>query len=432
MTSERRFEQDLPALLAEVGLGPRPDYRDDIVRQTATLRQRPAWTLPERWLPVSVVSSRVASPPRVPLRLIAVAALLIIALVGVLLFVGARSHVPPPFGPAANGLIAYSKNGDIYTVEATTGTATAVVTGSDQDANPAFSRDGTKMVFVRADPTSPTSDARLVVASVDGSDSVVITPDAVSQPSNYSFSPDGSEIAFISGARSDATLWIARADGRQPPRQVHLDLVPQQPTWLPPGGHELLFSSVTADGVANGIYAVNVETGGVRPIVKPADGVGVGVGVASPDGSRIAYSANSFAVTDRNSYVVHVVRVDGAHDVPLPMPSGAVFQDAPAWSNDSRQLAVVRGYAPRNEAMAVAVLPADGTGVGVGIETEHGIAGCCDNFLEWAPDDTSILFLPDPNNSSGDQVLIDPTSGMLIPATWLATSPPTWQRVMRN
>ena len=106
MTSEQRFERDLPALLADAGLGPRPDYRDDIVRQTATMRQRPAWTLPERWLPMSVLSTRVASPPRVPLRLLAVAALLIVAIVGVLLVVGARSRVPAPIGLAANGLIA--------------------------------------------------------------------------------------------------------------------------------------------------------------------------------------------------------------------------------------------------------------------------------------------------------------------------------------
>jgi len=46
MTSERRFEQDLPDLLAQVAVGPQADYRDDIVRRTAGIRQRPAWTLP--------------------------------------------------------------------------------------------------------------------------------------------------------------------------------------------------------------------------------------------------------------------------------------------------------------------------------------------------------------------------------------------------
>ena len=44
-----------------------PDYRDDIVRQTARTRQRPAWTFPERWLPVSVITSRALAAPTGPL-----------------------------------------------------------------------------------------------------------------------------------------------------------------------------------------------------------------------------------------------------------------------------------------------------------------------------------------------------------------------------
>lgn len=38
MTTPRRFEQDLPALLADLYLAGTPDYRDDIVRQTARVR----------------------------------------------------------------------------------------------------------------------------------------------------------------------------------------------------------------------------------------------------------------------------------------------------------------------------------------------------------------------------------------------------------
>jgi hypothetical protein len=51
MNSPQRIEQDLPALLADLYLAGTPDYRDDIVRETARVRQRPPWTFPERWLP---------------------------------------------------------------------------------------------------------------------------------------------------------------------------------------------------------------------------------------------------------------------------------------------------------------------------------------------------------------------------------------------
>jgi Tol biopolymer transport system component len=430
MTSEQRFERDLPALLADVGLGPRPDYRDDIVRQTATMRQRPAWTLPERWLPMSVLSTRVASPPRVPLRLLAVAALLIVAIVGVLLVVGSRSRVPAPFGVAANGLVAFSLAGDIYTVDPSgTTSAKAVVTGNDDDSDPAFSLDGTKMVFLRASPTDPNR-GRLVVASVDGSHQMVITPDPLQQPARYSFSPDGNEIAFTTGTNGDGTLWIARTDGSATPREIKVDMQVKQPVWAPPDGREIVFASVTPDGTPNGLFAVDVHGGQVRTILGPVDGVGRDVARVSPDGSRLAYSASSTAISDHNSYVVHVVGIDGSGDITLPMPPRATFQDQPVWSNDGKRLAVTRGYAAYNEEMAVAILPADGSRVG--IETTHGISGCCDNILDWSPADTSILFHPDPNNGgTGQQILIDPDTGATTQPAWAATSLPAWQRVAR-
>ena len=75
MTSPRRFEQDLPALLADLYLAGTPDYRDDLVQHVARVRQRPAWTFPERWLPVELVTSRVGTT-RMPWRQIGVLALL--------------------------------------------------------------------------------------------------------------------------------------------------------------------------------------------------------------------------------------------------------------------------------------------------------------------------------------------------------------------
>ena len=66
MTSDQRFdrfERSVPSLLGELGMGPPPDYRDSIVGQTAALRQRPAWTFPERWIPVDTVTQQIAIPP---------------------------------------------------------------------------------------------------------------------------------------------------------------------------------------------------------------------------------------------------------------------------------------------------------------------------------------------------------------------------------
>ena len=109
MSSSTRYERRLPELLDELAAPRTPAYFDDILGQVGRTRQRPGWTFLERWLPMSAVSQRLAAAPRVPLRAVVVTALLLIALaVGLALLAGSqRPAVPAPFGPAANGLIAF-------------------------------------------------------------------------------------------------------------------------------------------------------------------------------------------------------------------------------------------------------------------------------------------------------------------------------------
>ena len=76
----------------------------------------------------------------------------------------------------------------------------------------------------------------------------------------------------------------------------------------------------------------------------------------------------------------------------------------------------------------MAVLPADGSGVG--IESDRGLTGCCNTVTAWAPDDTSILMSPE--NLAGDfqpQLLLNPVTGASGPTPWSAISDPAWQRL---
>jgi dipeptidyl aminopeptidase/acylaminoacyl peptidase len=430
MTSDRRFEQDLPDLLAELAPRAKPDYRDDIVRQTAHMRQRPAWMFPERWLPMTSITTRAVAAPPIRWRILGVVALLLLALlVGLATLAGSQRRVPPPFGPAANGRVAYEANGDIFTADPVTGAVTAVVTGAHTDAGPVWSRDGTLLAFKRTDAGSQFS--RLFVARSDGSGLVGVTPEPIADLSSYTFSPDGTEIALMSANEASPKLWIAKADGSGL-RQVDVPVTVVEVSYRPPNGAELIVTG-SKPGSTNGIYGYDLRSGALRTIVEPSPGIGVDYVRASPDGSRIAYSASAdvpVEPTVGNSYRVHVVGIDGQNDRTLPMPARATFQDAPAWSNDGTRLVVTRGYGLHNEDMALAVLPADGSGAGV--ESAHGLTGCCDTIIEWSPDDTSILVTPE--NLDGaftQQLLLDPSSGRTTPAPWTATTPPAWQRVAR-
>lgn len=87
------LERELTAWFIEVARPRTPDYVDDILLQVAATRQRPAWTFPERWLPVNVMTrGRLLIPP-LPWRAIGLVAILIALLAAMLsAYVGSSSR----------------------------------------------------------------------------------------------------------------------------------------------------------------------------------------------------------------------------------------------------------------------------------------------------------------------------------------------------
>ena len=166
MTSDRRFEQELPALLDHLYMGPMPTYRDNVLRQTARTRQRPAWTFLERWLPVVDIARQPIIAPRMPWRAIGLGLVLLAVLIRWSRHCRGRASEPPEAVRARpDGLVAYASRGDIYTVDPASGLATAVVTGPDTDQKPVWSGDGTHFAFTRS--AAGGADSLLFVARTD-------------------------------------------------------------------------------------------------------------------------------------------------------------------------------------------------------------------------------------------------------------------------
>jgi hypothetical protein len=115
MTQRRPFEDDLTGRLTDLVMPAIPSYRDDIVGRYATTRQRPAWTFPERWLPMDIAARR-SLASTVAWRPIAVVLALLLLLLGAFLAIriGSEPRLPAPYGLAANGQIVYSENDDIF------------------------------------------------------------------------------------------------------------------------------------------------------------------------------------------------------------------------------------------------------------------------------------------------------------------------------
>jgi Tol biopolymer transport system component len=428
-----RFDRQLPELLEELSPPRTPDWFDDFVGLTARTRQRPAWTLPERWIPMTEIARQPVLAPRLPLRPLAVGLLAIAVATAAVLAVASQRRPPaPPFGVARTGLVAFDRDGDIYVADPRNGTAHAIVTGPDIDVTPMWSLDGTMLAFERR-PSGESHLANLFVAKADGTEIVRVTPEALVDIHGYAFSPDGRQILITIGSDRTSVVYIAQTDGSGI-RQLTTGEIASDPTWRPPDGREILFVGSIGFGSAGsegtGIYAIDTATGAVRPIREREADHYQGVPQWSPDGTHIAYS--EWLGTTAFTTQVHVVGADATGDRVLPLPAGSVWADIGAWSNDSRQLVILRGTTDQGERFHAAIVDAYGGGPGMDVAFGDDVNTRCCWSMAWAPDDSFILGTT--NDASGtplQQIMIDPASGQATTAPWSTTSDASIQRLAR-
>jgi Tol biopolymer transport system component len=363
MTTNDRFERAMSGWLHDDAAGRVTDHPDEVLAVTTTPRQRPAWSSPERWLPVDLtLRPRLYQTPRLS-RIVLVAALILAVLATLLLYAGThRQRLPDPFGPARNGIFVSSRNGDIFTVDPNTQATSPLVLGVGFDFSPIFSRDGTRIVFLRTDgqPSSaPGSVATLtmMVANADGSDPHAVTPPTESLDW-FDWSPDGGHIAYVAKGQ----LWVADARGGAP-LSLRGATPAFFPTWLPPDGQEIVFRR---EGSSPAIMTIRPDGTGLRQISEsPAnneyDFGSLGV---SPDGSNVTFTRWSSDVpyADTRGWLPRVVALDVAagREMLFPTPPETGQRGPVAYSPDGALVAYAR--IDRGGLFQLVVANADGTG----------------------------------------------------------------------
>ncbi len=108
-----------------------------------------------------------------------------------------------------------SHDGDIYSVDTVTHAARLLVGGAAFDFGPAFSRDGTRLMFLRGSANGPDDQGlALAVANADGSGVRQLTP-AVQGLDWTDWSSDSKQIAFLSQHAGDGPklINVANVDG---------------------------------------------------------------------------------------------------------------------------------------------------------------------------------------------------------------------------
>jgi TolB protein len=412
MTTQPRSDRHLPEILDGLYLGSTPAYRDDVLATATRSRQRPAWTFPGRWFPMVDIARQPAVVRRVPWRPIAVAVLILLMISAALAaYVGSRSHVPPPFGPAKNGLIAYSAADAVYTADPATG-ATKQIAAFGANVlvgDPWFSPDGTKILLTNR-MQSPDNGLNLLwMMNADGSGLKQLTPEPLQDMQWNEFTPDGRSVLLVSTVAGTPSISIMNLDGSG----LHtLDLGVPVGTlaFQPPDGRQILFNG--GGTIHSGeLYLVNTDGTNLRKLVSLPNQL-YSDPVWSPDGSQIAYADDG---------TVHIMAADGSDDHVLYTGTG--WHGWPKWSPDGTRL-VVQG--DDGTKPVVLVVRVDGTGQPVAIQTQLGPDGAS---YEWSPDSSVIFARPNQAPQDLQQQLWDPVTGAVKVAPWPARNYPTWQRL---
>jgi Tol biopolymer transport system component len=385
MTMNDRLAPTLADWLHEDAVGRIPDHLTQALAMTSETRQRPAWSSLERWLPVDTAfRPRLFQTPRLG-QILVLAALVLIVLAGLLLYAPSRyQKLPPPFGPARNGAFVGSRDGDIYTYDAATSKATLLIGGGAYDFGPGFSRDGTKILFLRSDqrpPTAPDSEPVLsmMVANADGTDVHAIT-----SPQHtldwLDWSPDGTQVAYV----TNKELWVADVAGGAPRRILGTGPA-HFPTWLPPDGKQIIFRSETA---TPGIFTIPADGTGQRSEISttaPVNQYDFDSVVVSPNGQLIAYT--QWANDDIPS--VHAIDVASGDEITYPT-SGTGARGA-MFSPDGKHITYVR--LGDDMSVQIVVAAADGSGgeLGVGPAVPHTPDGPAQAGWTFAPDGTALI-----------------------------------------
>ena len=434
MTTSERLDRDLTQALTALASPAYPEYFDDALERATARRQRARWAFPERWLPMQVTAQRVAAPMWIPVRRVVLLALIAL-LVGALAMAGlsASRRLPSPFGVAANGALIYAAGGDIFSWTSELAEPTRIVSGTSDDAGPAYSRDGTRIGFVRV-AHDGSEGVSLITADADGSRPHTVL-DSVDLR-GWDWSPSGRDLAVVVNGAAGTRLMVVDAEGRSAGRTLETGLTDLQDVrWRPADGQDLIVTG-TDHGIPT-IVAVRVATGEVRELFR-SNATPIPATAVSPDGRWVAatvYTGHVLLVIELVDLESRKADRFGGRLPDLPPPSvegaGSPSEGFPVWSPDGRHLAFVRYWDEIDNqtikgqvfVASVASDGADAVAIGPAQRMESGTNAFSQGY---SPDgDKVVMWIDD-----GGTIVVAPASGGTGETmAWSATELPDWQRL---
>jgi Tol biopolymer transport system component len=289
------------------------------------------------------------------------------ALIGLLVALGLP--VLPASGLAQEERILYVQGGDgaeIRSVASGGGTGRQVTEPSLGGVSPDWSPDGTQIAFVSAVRRG------IYLMNADGTGVRPFAPGAAADPA---WSPDGRSIAYTIGN----TLHVRSVEGRAVRRLATAGVAISSPTWSPDGGRLAFAVSTTSQN--DHIWMVSSGGGRARALTEGA--VSDVAPAWSPGGRLIAFVRRDGVIAAVPN--LWVMGADGS--TPHPLLADTEIHASPAWSPSGGRIVFARGADDASELHTVGL---DGTRLRR--LTENAVA---DDEPDWAAVPSSRQRLPD-------------------------------------
>jgi TolB protein len=199
--------------------------------------------------------------------------------------VSRRLNLNPSWSPDARALAytTFRPNPDVFVSLIYQGVLQNPTKGVGTNYLPVFSPDGKQIAFMSGRDGNP----EIYAMNVDGSNLRRLTNNQAGD-SSPTWSPSGSQIAFTSDRTGKAQIYVMNSsDGSGVRRLTVNESEADRPTWSPPPFNEIAYAASTGPGYD--IKVLEVSTGNVRPLTF---GEGSNEGPAwAPGGRHLAFTS---------------------------------------------------------------------------------------------------------------------------------------------